>query len=77
MAHTHYTEPGLGIGKLVCNPLVPSPIPFPIPGFSVVCTIKEIIYKPHGEEEHAILLYRRDQKILTGFYNGGLWENIV
>ena len=28
------------------------------------------------EEVHAILPFRGDQIILTGFYNGGLWENI-
>ena len=27
-------------------------------------------------EEHAILSFRGHQKILTGFYNGGQWENI-
>ena len=27
-------------------------------------------------EEHGILHFRGAQKILTGFYNDGLWENI-
>ena len=44
MAHTDCMGPRTGTGKLVCNPLVPSPIPYPC--LYVVCTVKGILYKP-------------------------------
>ena len=41
MAHRQYTRTGPGKGKWV-----PNPIPCPVPGFGVVCTVKDILYKP-------------------------------
>ena len=44
MAHTRCTGPGMG--KWVCNPLVPGPVPCPIRSLGGVWTVKGIIYKP-------------------------------
>ena len=37
---------GPGTGKWVCNPLVPGPVPCPVSGIGVECTVKGMIYKP-------------------------------
>ena len=51
MAHTYCTGsetetgPGLGMGKEVCNPLIPGTVPCDVPSLGVVCTVKGIICK--------------------------------
>ena len=50
MAYSHCTGPGTGagtgMGKRVCNPLVPGPPPCPVPGIGVMFTVKGVLFKP-------------------------------